>query len=95
MTEPKTPADWSRFQNELNGKASGSIAIERVQTLAKYNRSGHDFGIPWDLFESYVTALDRTQVISVDAHESCRSGVLAAPVTLNGGRTCFCYPVIK
>ncbi len=77
--------------------------IERVQRLAHYSQAGSDIGIPWDLFEAYIEALDKKQAAFCSAGEWSAKKCLAAPVSLNteavhhkiGSDLVYVYPVIS
>lgn len=77
--------------------------IARVQRIARYAAPGCDVGIPWDLFESYIEALERTQTVQCTTAEIRSSRNLAVPVSLNTSvvryagdtGTVWFYPVIK
>ncbi len=85
-------------------------AIERVQRIARYASPGSDIGIPWDLFEAYVTALEQTQALTFDrsAEHLAHARSLSAPVSVAhigpeqhqlvarpGPTVSYVYPVIK
>lgn len=77
--------------------------IARVQRVARFAHSGSDIGIPWDLFESYIEALERMNAVTL-GEESISKRSLSAPViqpaegVLTSGVTfqpiAYVYPVI-